>query len=380
MNPIYFPIIKGLDAEKTAIEELGKLYSSKFLPLVEIPKIDFNHLPKYLSAAGTPIFSNISKVIDRFKPSFNGRMIMFDSYYWNADTYTETGEHIYTNIIHQAQSSGLIPIPVIGYDRISDPIYYKAIKSLNYSEFPAVCIRIDKYGIEDAHEKSYFQKKIKSIANDLKITPENIFVLIDFGDSFNESEEYLYNESTITIEALKIFNFKFYILSGTSIPPTIDKSIKKQNTQGIVPRKEFSVWKKINSKYNSEKITILFSDYAIRSPSNIDPIPNKNSNGKIRYTINDSFYIIRGHSVSSTNGSGYKQYYDLAKTLVSSSHFFPTLSWGDQQVTIAASNKGKVAHAHWISVDTNHHITFVISEIHSLSSSKIVNIPATSLL
>lgn len=377
MQPIYFPIIKALDAEAEAFNKISPVYKSKTIPLLEISALK-KKTPKYISKYGTPKLTQITESIKRFQSEFSGKMVMLDSNEWEPDTLVESNEHIYTNIIHQAQSQGIIPIPVIGYDRLDDQSYYQAILSLNYNEFPAACLRIDEFGIEDSKEKDHFQNKIFKLLDDLNLNPKSCFVLVDFGDSSSLDKKDMLSSAINVIDNLLKFDFKFYVTSGTSIPSTIDKSIKNENSAGIVPRKEFSLWKEINLHYKNSNTKVLFSDYCVRSPSNNDGAIITNSNGKIRYTIDNAFYIIRGYSVKKLKK--FSQYEDLAKHLVNSSHYLGAIfSWGDKQALLASNGIYSKTHAYWIAADTNHHVAFVISEINSLNSKKIITTPIVTI-
>lgn len=358
----YIPFLKALDAEKDALSNLTPAAWNKIIPLFDIPRMPSKDLPKYLSTSENPLKTMVDMAIDRIASVCAGRMTMVDSYHWRGNCEIETGENIFPYLINQLNGRGVITIPVIGYDRWEEAEYKAAIGVFNYSQFPLTCLRLDYTAIEDALEPDLLQDNVERILDHIGLETSKCAVLVDFGDIYSKDATEVSESMASVIAALSDFDFKFFCTSASSLPPTVDKAVKQQNTQGHFRRKEMAAWKLISSSALGRKNIIIYGDYAIRGPHSNEGIPNKNSNGKIRYTVSEHFFIARGHSVC--EGDKFSQFYELARHIFGSSYYRqPSYSWGDAQIERATRDLTPKKHAFWIAVDTNHHLTFVPSEI-----------------
>ncbi|SCX47621.1 beta family protein [Variovorax sp. EL159] len=359
----YIPFLKALDAEKEALENLKPEAWSKIIPLFDIPRMPGESFwPKYLSTSLTPKKTMIDMALKRIASVCAGRMAMVDSYHWRGDSSVETGEHIYSYLINQLNGRGVIPVPVIGYDRWSEEGYKAAVGVIDYSRLPLTCLRLDYSAIEDSLEPDLLRENVNDILDHIGLEPSSCAVLIDYGDVYSKGVPEITESIAAVVAALEDFGFKFFCSSASSLPPTVDKAIRQQNSQGQFRRKEMAAWKMLSTSTLGRRNTIIYGDYAIRGPHSNEGIPNKNSNGKIRYTISEHFFIARGHSVS--EGDKFSQFYGLAQHIVDSNYYLePSYSWGDAQIEKATQGLTPKQHAFWIAVDTNHHMTFVPQEI-----------------
>lgn len=363
MDLQYIPFLKALNAEKEALGNLSPDIWQKIIPFFDIPRMPSEpRWPKYLSTSPTPKMKMVDMAIERIASVCAGRMAMIDSYHWRGDSTMESGEHIYSHLINQLNGRGVVAVPVIGYDRWSEPEYKAAIAVFDYSRFSLTCLRLDYSAIEDSLEPDLLRENVADILDHIGLDATLCAVAIDFGDVFSKGASEIAESTGNIISALEDFGFRFFCTSASSLPATIDKAIKQQNTQGQFRRKEMAAWKIISSSSIGRRNKIIYGDYAIRGPHSNEGIPNKNSNGKIRYTISEHFLIARGHSVC--DGNKFAQFYDLARHIADSVYYAdPNFSWGDQQIERATHGVTSKTHAFWISVDTNHHLTFVPKEI-----------------
>jgi hypothetical protein len=122
------------------------------------------------------------------------------------------------------------------------------------------------------------------------------------------------------------------------LPAFINKAVKDENSSDYVTRREIHVWK---SFVDDSKLPLVFSDYGIRNPKAEDDIIAPNANGKIRYTIENKHFVVRGYS--KLKGDGYKQLHKLAENIVNSPNFLgPDFSWGDEDVLRHVVKKNSV--------------------------------------
>jgi len=373
MNLQYVPLSKALDAEKIALENIDPAIRRRIIPLFDIPRVPAgDSAPKYLYEFGTPAKTMIDYAISRIASVSPGLMAMVDSYHWLGNANIETGEHVFSYLINQLTAKGVIAIPVIGYDRWEDTTYRAATRLFNYTRFPLTCLRLDYSAIEDSLEPDLLQENIESILDDLELHPSKCCILIDFGDIYSKQVSEINDEIARVINVLEIMNFKFFITAACSLPATVDKAIQTTDTEGQFRRKEMAAWKMISKSAVGRRNKIIYGDYAIRGPQSNEGVRNKHSNGKIRYTIDEHFFIARGHSVS--QGDKFGQFYKLAERVISSIYYKdPNYSWGDKQIVNAVAGLTPKTHAFWISVDTNHHITYVIEENLQFSIDNSIN-------
>jgi len=88
---------------------------------------------------------------------------------------------------------------------------------------------------------------------------------------------------------------------------------------------------------------------------------------KIRYTIDDSWYVAKGKNY---RDYGYGQYYELSKKIFNSGFYYgPTFSWGDEYLHQCANGGETGSLTMWLEVDTNHHIEKVTQDIASFYAS-----------
>ncbi|EKF7008887.1 hypothetical protein OZ470_004765, partial [Escherichia coli] len=162
------------------------------------------------------------------------------------------------------------------------------------------------------------------------------------------------------LDSLYKYNFKFISIAGSSITSDINGMVPTHNSEGIVIRKEAKVWKAFK-KFQPD-LNLVFGDYGIVNPSIGDDIIAPDANGKIRYTIDDSLFVVRGYSRAT--GKKGAQMQDLCKILVSSPHYKgEQFSWGDKKIYECANEEFVGNTTNWVSIDTTHHVTHVVAEV-----------------
>ena len=133
-----------------------------------------------------------------------------------------------------------------------------------------------------------------------------------------------------------------------------------------MPRCEFPLWQNIVNNVSLKRY-IQFGDYCISNPeyNEIDPRLLKTS-GNIRYTIDNSFYVIKGVN---TRDNGFSQMVNLSQNLIDSGHYCgQEYSYGDNYIfNCSQGTDGPGNSEVWRRVGTNHHITFLVNQLSTLS-------------
>lgn len=351
MNLLYVPILAAKQGEFSALLNLHPSAANRITPLFDVPA----QLP------GKPRELPMSKTAAKAGKAWGGRAAFLDITNWRPNARTESGIHVLEYAFAQFRSEGVIVHPVVGYDRWDDPEYSQALKNIRASYEITPCIRLDREALEDAYDPVYFQERISEILSELALLPKNCYVLIDLADVSKSSVPDVLANAEAAINAVRTVGFANVIIAGSSMPSSINKAVEEPDAVGCIPRIEMMAWKAIFEERGDRQI--IFGDYAVRNPDMPEGVIAVHANGKIRYTVNNQCFIVRGHSKKLTRLA--IQNKELAKILVSSHHYMgPTFSWGDSQIlqcSIGTVEMGSPTT--WIGIDSNHHIQAVLVEI-----------------
>jgi len=339
------------------------------LPLFEIPKITkkVREKPKYKNCeAVTCAFLN--DIAQNIASVRKNKDVMIDISQWDPSSLTETKEHVLPYIYSKLKSLGTNVIPVVGFDSWESSTYRNAMKGVEIDIGCNYCLRLDSGAIEDAGDPVFVEERVLDILNGLGIEHGRCSVLLDFGDVTALSTDELIERGRRVMQILGPMGFKYFATAGCSLPPSISSAVKSHNSVAKVERKEMSLWRALRVENSS--IKWLYGDYGVRGPNSADDIVVPDMNGKVRYTIGQNYYVLRGQSVR--KGDKYAQMFRLARDLVSSPHFIgESFSWGDRQILLRSqvltnTNGKKIGPGNatsWIAFDTNHHIAWIIAEV-----------------
>jgi len=361
MNPTYVPIIKAKAGEFMALNKLKDKYSERIFPFFEIPKIT-DKTKELASLRGSTQLTKdyLDLIANGISGSCHSSVMFFDLFEWKPDAYVETGEHTYNYLYRNLSAKGLSVYPVVGFDRWPDIDYQNAIKSLSVSEGTKYCLRIDSVSLDDAYDVDYFVTTISEIMDDLGLSGQELIVLFDFGDVTRKSIVSLQADMQHLLnKVIKSFGCGAIIIAGCSYPILINDAVKTEDSTDFVERREMIAWKILAEEHD---VNLIFADYGIRNPSGANDIITKHANGKIRHTIENKYFVARGHSKQKGNKG--EQIYDLARVIVNSPHYLgESFSWGDAKILACSRKEFKGRAQDWISYDTNHHISYIIEEV-----------------
>ena len=111
-----------------------------------------------------------------------------------------------------------------------------------------------------------------------------------------------------------------------------------------------------------------FGDYAIAHPDvlALDMRIIKPS-ATVRYTVDDSWYIVKGKNVRDNSPEQYRQ---LCRQVIESGYYCnSTFSWGDDYISECAKGTGSTGNlSMWRQVGTNHHLAKVVKDVANFSA------------
>ncbi len=355
MSLQYVPVMAAKRGEFTALTNLKPSVSAEIMPLFELPS-------KKLDA--TVVEKSIARTATNAGKAWNRRAAFLDISKWSPNARTESGIHVLEYAFSQFRSIGVQTHPVVGYDRWGDPDYNQAIKNIlkTYRHQVTPCIRFDREAVEDdMRDLSYFTGRMNEIMATLEVGPNNCYVMVDFGDVSKTAVPDIIDDTEIAVQALRSIGFGYVIVVGGSMPAGVNEAVDAPDAEGCIPRIEMMAWKAIFSSMKDQGV--VFGDYLIRNAAAAEGVIAPDANAKIRYTIENQFFIVRGHT--KRRDSLTIQHKDLAQKLVASVHYRnPPFSWGDSEIMNCSMAIKELRDAtSMIAIDSNHHIHAVMAEV-----------------
>jgi hypothetical protein len=360
MAPTYLPILKSLTSEYEASKHVDAAHAAVIHPLFDVPVISENRqkAKKYQNSF-TPKSDYLDEVAGSIAKYWAGNLVIADAFNWAPDATVETGEHALAYLYASLKGQGVTVVPVVGYDRWDDQLYQLAMRGLDLSDAPYICLRLEASAVEDAVEPDVFHDRMEEMLEDMQLSPAECAVLLDLGDLTSKPLIDITSDATRVLQLLSGYGFRYIATAGSSMPKSVDLAVKKKDSTAKVIRKEMLLWQALRTEFSG--IPLVFGDYGVRGPGSNDSIRNPNANAKIRYTCDKAFLVSRGHSVA---GGWALQIRAVAAEIANAKEFLPGFSWGDR--VIADCSNGlpvKNGHGKWIAYDTSHHLAFVVEEV-----------------
>lgn len=369
MRVTYTPFLHAKDGEFAAVAATPADQRDLLLPLFELPPftdkvralVAYRHAPQ-------PIAAYLQDKTGEVAQAFAGRPVMVDTNHWTETDTTETGELAVTYAIQALRDRGHPVVPVVGLLRFDESEEYRlALQSVAFEGEPTWALRLDASDMEDAADPDHFIERINGVLQGLGVMPKHMGVLMDFEDVSGQPTDGIVTTAERVLQLLGPSGFQFFSLIGCSMPATINLAVKKHNSEGTVTRKEMLAWRRLRAAY--PQLPLAFGDYGVRGPRSSDA-PNPYTNGKIRYTIENQYFIVRGEPRKADD----EQMHTLAAKVAASAHYLgPDFSHGDRQLHLRAVRTmvGKRVlklirpggTTSWIEFDTSHHLAWLHREL-----------------
>lgn len=353
MSLLYVPLMAAKSGEFTALSELKGIAAEQIKPLLDLP-----------TKTKTASVDAIKATAVKAGKAWKNKPAYIDITKWTSDSRVENGMHVLEYAFNRLKEYGIKIDPVIGYDRWDDPAYQQALKNICQTTVGVrPCIRLDSESVkDDLPDTDYFFDRLTEILDTLDIEPIDCTIVLDLGDVSKSVIPDLIAIVDDAINTIRDYGILDIVVAGGSMPDSVNKAVKNHDSDGHILRNEVMVWKAIFNSFKDKKI--VFGDYTVRNPKSVEGIIALNANAKIRYTVQNQFYILRGHSKQVDSLA--LQNKDLAKRLVASSEFSTaSFSWGDAKIEACANGILEIkSPTTMIAIDTNHHIQAVVSEIY----------------
>ncbi|WP_417516188.1 beta family protein [Marinobacter sp.] len=362
MIPTYIPILKGKKGEFDALKHTNARTAQRLKPLFELPAFAGSVADsKRFKDLTQPTVAFINEFAVKTADVWTGRECFVDARHWAPNATLENGEHVLSYAYSRLAALDVQANPVVNYDVWDDPEYQEVFKNAGAGSSATLCIRLETDALDDLDDPDYFIDRLEEIIAKTAFDESNICILIDFRDTSPLSVIDMQSDVEKCLAALARWGFAYTAIAGSSIPTLINDAVEEVNSTGFVTRKEMLTWKAIKKAYPSK--SLVFSDYAIRNPNAVDDVPAPHANGKIRYTITNQFFVVRGHSLQFHDKG--KQYHRLSAVVANSSHYMGRgFSYGDEHIYSCAKGEGGCGNSTTrITIDTTHHLKAVTTEI-----------------
>ncbi|MHC4573069.1 MAG: beta family protein [Planctomycetota bacterium] len=360
----YVPYLRWKQGEYQAVWRLSDATKRMFTPLIGIPELgwdfqeekekktidelltDFALKKIYKKWGSSPCFVDLNLIpsSERMKNSVHPLRFVFDELRW----------------------LGCQSIPVTGLFR--DDEYQREIKAALAKDKNGVCLRTT---IEQTAKKS-FKRELDFLLSTLGIRASDGYFILDLGapTNFQPLDGFTMAIQRIVSKLPYLNDWRTFTLLGTSFPETMT-GIKKGGE--VVPRYEWKLYKMLVTDLKRAGFRLpTFGDYAINHPKVLEIDMRKaKPSATIRYTIDDSWYIVKGQNVRDEKYGKFKQYRDLSKKVVDSRYYCGSnFSWGDDYIQKCANKESSTGRLMtWRQVGTSHHIEKVIGDIASFYGS-----------
>lgn len=366
----YIPFLKLKGSEISAIRDLDSSLKTNLLPFFDFPRKKPKKSRK--EDAPTPktkseLFSNdLFKLRRKFEINLNFLSKFYLDNFDLEDFVEHDGKYSYYSILENFGPFGMIP--VVGLDRSEEHLksVLYALKE-NIISDSRIAIRLCK---NDFESYSICRNELIALLDEIYFSFNEIDLIFDCRICKEDSNEKFTEQILKFIQGLskESYSFHRFIISGSSIPPSITELITTRSEKHI-SREEILIYNKIHSsmsKENREKTNIFIADYGCVSPeySDVELFEEDMDNittAKIIYPYNDNLYLVRGGRMKSDR----EQINKLAKTIVTQTHIYrgSSFSMGDRYLYDKSNGVGKLATASTIVAPlVNLHLTYMLNK------------------
>lgn len=360
----YIPILKWKPAERVALEKLSVEEKKYVTPLIQLvmpsPKTPKKgEKEKTRDEQWEEIIMSfklkIPKVPEEILRSWGKDPIMIDLNLIYTPSLKIKG---FNEILMIGESLGIFLIPVINLS--SDGETIKTVSSLVKKYKRGLCLRLVR---SDFIDMSKLSEALLSFIKLNSLSEKEVDLLIDLkDDDKNEYSKFI----NLTQQIPSLLNWRTLIFASGAFP--VDLTTCKVNEEKYITRLD---WKNWTSQINSKVLQRYpsFADYTIQHPIYKESVRFFSPSASIRYTLEDSWLILRGRR-------GKSVYYLAYANLLSQSEKYKNVfrgasfSFGDAYVV----EKGKdLKSKHpggakdWLTAGINHHLACTIEQISNLS-------------
>ncbi len=352
----YVPILKWRQGEYRAVRDLDPAVVAAMLPLAEIPPVSWdweNDCP------AKTLDEHLANIPEQFEKHWAGGRIAVDLPYIEQSDRLAGGVHPLTGLFDGFRQEGVTAIPVI--DSAADADYSAAAKAAIARDGHGAMVRV----VDDDFADPNFAANLMARVAELGLTPATVDLVIDLGPVHADSETRTVMAGVAQLGRVPHPTAWRTLTLAAGAFPT-DLSACAPGSMSEIVRTDWRVWQGVRAQLAGLPRTPLFGDYAVAhpEPSDVDPRIMTRS-ASIRYTADDKWLVPKGRSVKK---HGAVQYQALCQQLVADKRFSgASFSYGDRYIDACATGTASTGNATtWRQVPTNHHLTFVVTQLQKI--------------
>src|ERR1051325_5130701 len=353
----YVPILKGKEGEYQALHELTPAIKNRLTPLIEPVPIPYDYANE---VPAKTVDEHLANFVSKIALNWGLDPIFFDLDWIPPSETMADGRHPVKFIFDGARTAGLQAIPVTGLNR--DTLYQDAVKDAIDSDHRGVCIRLES---DDLDDMTSLGAQLDALVAFFGITNNDVDLLVDFSSIDPQSAGPMQIAANSIIATLpSIMDWRTLTFAASAFPP--DLSRLAPNSVTPLPRTEWTIWLWLAARRARLRRLPTFGDYAIANPgwTEVDPRMMKMS-AQIRYTIDTAWLVFKARN---TKDFGFGQFKLICAALVGRPEYSgASFSWGDNAINDYANPSTGPGNATiWRKIGTNHHATFVVTQIASV--------------
>jgi len=348
----YVPIIRWKEAERGALSQLDIHDIIHLTPLIELIPENFVRNTKKL-----PVDAAMYWIGGQLMQCWDERPIYIDLLNLPSILVPQIGTCL-ALLAEYASFFRFSLIPVTGLRR--DSLYNVEVRHMAEKMNQGVCLRLTLGDVQSAT----LDQSISKLLSLLHLKHDEVDLLVDCT---------LIDSSLPGFEDLcklipNIEKWRNFIVTGGAFPK--DLSSYRKSTRHSIERLEWMSWRDQAVALSSNTRLPNFSDYTVQHAHYQARRPGRmRYSASIRYTIEDSWVLMRGEDVFKKGGLGFKQYPDLAIMLCDLPQYCGEgYSNGDhyiKEISLQTAETG--AAPQWLQAGINHHMTFVVRQLASLN-------------
>jgi hypothetical protein len=347
----YVPILKWKMGEYQALQRLSETVKDGLTPLLEIPPIGFDFESGTEKKTPDEHLAGFGK---RLKSKWQARRCFVDLKYLPQDTRLEGSIHYVEATMASARAEGCSAVPVVCFS--NDAAFLSAVARVVRQDRRGICFRLV---LADFNRRN-LAADMEALLRPLVEGWSEVDLVVDTGTTVLPTTIMLQTMGLVPV----MNRWRTLTIAATSYPETIAQI---RSPFEIVQRQEWIAYKAFLGQIGGETRVPTFGDYAVAHPDLVElDMRIIKPFAKLRYTIDDAWYIARGTSVRT---DGFEQYQNMCQRLIRQPFFSGrNYSAADAYIEDCANGVAKTGNlSTWVWVSTNRHLTKVVDDLANLN-------------
>lgn len=347
----YVPLLKGKAGEFKALQSITAYDLRDLTPFIDVPVVGTAAPEQHYAAQ-----------FGYLRDHWGERGAAFvDSRLVQAGVRAADGSHPVLQLFRRAADAGIAVIPASGLRR--EDAYQQSVRAGAEMLRQGVCLRL-----EDADLTPALETDVARWMDAMGVGPEQVDLVLDLRDVAAGSERSRAIAARATVAELPFLDAwrTFTLASGAfpAQPGAMEPLVPRR-----FPRVDWGLWQAVTAQLPGGTRRPSYGDYAIAHPDMAEFDPRTvNVPVALRYTTATDFLVMKAGSFKKAGGG---PFLDLCARLVRMPEFSGgSFSAGDRYIEASAQLLKRGGNPQkWREVGTSHHLTMVVMQLRSMSSS-----------